>query len=107
MESMGNLRRTHYSADTLNAKLGEEVTVAGFVARQRDLGNLIFIDLRDVTGIVQLAFGDQTPRDLFEKAKTVHSEYTVIAKGFIRERSSKTDKIATGDLEIEDRKSVV
>ena len=43
MESMGNLRRTHYSADTLNAKLGEEVTVAGFVARQRDLGNLIFI----------------------------------------------------------------
>ncbi len=101
MESMGNLRRTHYSADTLNAKLGEEVTVAGFVARQRDLGNLIFIDLRDVTGIVQLAFGDQTPRDLFEKAKTVHSEYTVIAKGFIRERSSKTDKIATGDLEIE------
>ena len=101
METLGNLRRTHYAAEILNEKLGAEITVAGFVARQRDLGNLIFIDLRDVTGIVQLAFGDKTERALFEKAKGVRSEYTLIAKGVLRERSSKTDKIETGSLEIE------
>jgi len=97
---MGNLRRTHYAADLLGVSYGEEVTVAGFVARARDLGNLLFADLRDVTGIVQLAFDDRTEPDVFGKAKTLRSEYTLLARGIVRERSSKTDKVATGALEI-------
>ncbi|MEA4912719.1 MAG: aspartate--tRNA ligase, partial [Oscillospiraceae bacterium] len=101
MESMGTLRRTHYAADLLKTPVGAEITVAGYVARSRDLGNLIFIDVRDVTGLVQLAFGDSTPQELFNKAKAVKSENVVMAKGVLRERSSKTDKIATGAYEID------
>ena len=100
METMGTLRRTHYALDILKANVGDELTVAGFVARSRDLGNLIFTDLRDVTGIVQLAFDDETDRAVFDKAKKLRSEYTLIAKGVLRERSSKTDKIETGAFEI-------
>jgi len=100
MEIMGPLRRTHYALEILKSKIGDEVTVAGFVARSRDLGNLIFTDVRDVTGIIQLAFDDATEPGLFEKAKTLHNEYTLIAKGVVRERSSKTDKIPTGSIEI-------
>ncbi len=100
METMGSLRRTHYANDILSVKLGEDVVVAGFVARSRDKGGIIFTDVRDVTGIIQLIFDDETDRALFEKAKTLRSEYPVIAKGTVRERSSKTDKIATGALEL-------
>lgn len=100
METMGNLRRTHYALECLECEYGETVTVAGFVARSRDLGNLIFTDVRDVTGIIQLAFDDTTERALFEKAKTMRSEYPVIARGAVRERSSRTDKIETGSIEI-------
>ncbi len=100
MEIMGNLRRTHYSLEVLNVPFGGEVTVAGFVQRSRNLGNLIFTDLRDVEGIVQLAFDDETDRAVFEKAKTLRNEFVIIAKGAVRERSSKTDKIPTGDIEV-------
>ncbi len=100
MESMGNLRRTHYATEILNAKIGDEITVAGFVSRSRDLGNLIFTDLRDISGIVQLAFDDETERAVFANAKLLKSEYTIMAKGVLRERSSKTDKIETGAYEI-------
>ncbi|MEG2083669.1 MAG: amino acid--tRNA ligase-related protein, partial [Oscillospiraceae bacterium] len=100
METLGNLRRTHYALDTLKSRYGDEIVVAGFVARSRNLGNLIFTDVRDVTGIIQLAFDDSTERELFEKAKTLRSEFTLIAKGTLRERSSKTDKIPTGSIEV-------
>ncbi|MEG1181994.1 MAG: aspartate--tRNA ligase, partial [Oscillospiraceae bacterium] len=100
MDNMGNLKRTHYALDLLGESFGKEVTVAGFVSRSRNLGNLIFTDLRDVTGIVQLAFDDATARDIFAKAETIRSEYTLVAKGILRERSSKTDKIETGSIEI-------
>ncbi|MBR5502079.1 MAG: aspartate--tRNA ligase [Oscillospiraceae bacterium] len=100
METLGTLRRTHYAEQLINETLGKEVTVAGFVARSRNLGNLIFTDVRDVTGIVQLAFDDATDRAVFDKAKSIRSEFTLIAKGILRERSSKTDKIATGAIEV-------
>ena len=100
MDTMGNLRRTRYALDILTVEFGSEVTVAGYVARSRNLGNLIFTDLRDVSGIIQLAFDDSTERALFEKAATLKNEYTIIAKGNVRERSSKTDKIATGSIEV-------
>ena len=100
-EFMTGLRRTHYCGELRAENIGQTVTVCGWVQRQRDLGQLIFIDLRDRTGIVQLAFDDNTQRDIFDKAFTVRSEYVLCAVGTVRERSAKTDKIATGDIEIE------
>ena len=101
MDTMNGLKRTDYCG-TLNADfVGKEVTVAGWVQRRRDLGALIFIDLRDRTGVVQLAFDDNTDRTVFDKAFTVRSEYVLMAKGVVRERSSKNKDISTGDIEIE------
>ncbi len=101
MDTMNGLKRTDYCG-TLNAEfVGKEVTVAGWVQRRRDLGALIFIDLRDRTGVVQLAFDDNTDREVFDKAFTVRSEYVLMAKGIVRERSSKNKDIPTGDIEIE------
>jgi aspartyl-tRNA synthetase len=64
------------------------------------MGNLIFINLRDRTGLVQLAFNDETDRKVFEKAQSVHSEYVLMAKGEIRERESINQKLKTGTVEI-------
>ena len=101
MESMGLLKRTVYCG-TLGVKdIGKAVTVAGWAQRQRDLGSLIFIDLRDRTGIVQLAFDDKTDRNVFDKAFTVRGEYVLMANGTVRERSSKNAEIPTGEIEIE------
>lgn len=100
-EFMTGLKRSHYCGDLRITDVDKEVTVCGWVQRQRDLGQLIFIDLRDRTGIVQLAFNDSTDKEVFEKAFSARSEYVLCAKGIVRERSSKTDKVATGDIEIE------
>ncbi len=101
MDTMNGLKRSNYCG-TLNADfVGKEVVVAGWVQRRRDLGALIFIDLRDRTGIVQLAFDDNTDREVFDKAFTARSEYVLMAKGVVRERSSKNKDIPTGDIEIE------
>ena len=100
-EFMTGLKRTHYCGTLRAANIGEEVTVCGWVQRQRDLGQLIFIDLRDRSGIVQLAFDDNTDRAIFDKAFAARSEYVLCAKGVVRERSAKSNKIPTGDIEIE------
>ena len=100
-EFMTGLKRTHYCGTLRAENIGEEVTVCGWVQRQRDLGQLIFIDLRDRSGIVQLAFDDNTDRAIFDKAFTARSEYVLCAKGVVRERSAKSNKIPTGDIEIE------
>lgn len=99
-DSIKGLKRTDYCAKFNMANVGETVTVFGWVQRQRDLGNLIFIDLRDRTGIVQLSFNDQTDREVFAKAQSVRSEYVVAAVGTVAERESKNKEIPTGDIEI-------
>ncbi len=99
MDTMSGLKRTNYCAETEG--IGKEVVVGGFVQKIRDMGNLIFIDLRDRTGIVQLAFDDSTDRDIFEKASSCRSEYVLMAKGVVRERESKNPAIKTGDVEID------
>lgn len=101
MDKMTGLKRTDYCGVFTMADVGREVTVCGFAQRRRDLGSLIFIDLRDRTGIVQLAFGETTDREIFDKAFTVRSEYVLMAKGTVRERSSKNKEIPTGDIEID------
>lgn len=99
MDTMQGLKRTHYCGDVEG--IGNEVVVGGYVQKIRDLGNLIFIDLRDRTGIVQLAFDDATDREIFEKASSCHSEYVLMAKGVVRERESKNPAIKTGNIEID------
>lgn len=101
LDRLEGQKRTHYCGTLRRENEGETVTVCGWVQRNRDLGGLIFTDLRDRTGIVQLAFDDKTEKVLFDKASTLHSEYVVMATGTVRIRSSKNSEIPTGDIEIE------
>ncbi|MFI3141723.1 MAG: aspartate--tRNA ligase [Clostridia bacterium] len=98
---MTGLKRTNYCGDFTIDNVGQEVVVAGWVQRQRDLGALIFIDLRDRSGIVQLSFGESTDKEVFEKAFGARSEYVLMAKGVVKERSSKNKDIPTGEIEID------
>lgn len=100
METINGLKRTKYCGEFGIADVGEKAVVFGWAQRQRDLGQLIFIDLRDRTGIVQLAFDDTTDKDIFEKAFAVRSEFVLAAVGTVRERSSKNKDIPTGEIEI-------
>ena len=97
-----NDKRTHYCATLSAANIGERVTVLGWCQRQRDLGSLIFIDLRDRTGIVQLAFDDNTDREIFQKAFTTRSEFVLCAKGEVRARGegAVNPNLPTGEIEI-------
>lgn len=101
MDFMTGLKRTDYCGDLRIGDVGREVVVAGWVQRQRDLGALIFIDLRDRTGIVQLAFGENTDKEIFDKAFSARSEFVLMAKGVVRERSSKNTEIHTGEIEVD------
>jgi len=98
--SMKTSMRTNYCGTLRTENIGETVAVCGWVQRQRDLGQLIFIDLRDRTGIVQLAFDDSTDRAAFDTAFKARSEYVLRAVGTVRERSSKNKDIPTGNVEI-------
>lgn len=98
LDTMKGLKRTHYCAQVPNDP--QEVVVCGFADRVRDMGNLIFINLRDRTGIVQLAFNDATDKAVFEKAQTVKSEYVLMAKGSVQKRESVNKKLKTGEIEI-------
>lgn len=100
METMGTLRRTHYCGGLRAKDAGTQMTVAGSIAKCRNKGGVIFADLRDTTGILQLIFDDSTDKAVFEKASGLKSEYVVIAAGTLREREAKTDKLPTGDVEL-------
>ncbi len=95
-------KRTHYCAELTAENIGERVTVLGWCQKQRDLGALIFIDLRDRTGIVQLAFDENTDKKIFEDAFSVRSEYVLCAKGVVRARGegAVNHDIPTGEIEV-------
>ena len=95
-------KRTHYCGTLNEQNVGEQVCVMGWVQRCRDLGALCFIDLRDRTGLLQLAFDDDTDRAVFEKAKGCHAEYVVAAHGTVRARGegAVNKNIPTGGIEI-------
>lgn len=99
-ETIKGLHRTHYCGTLRESDAGKEVTLFGWVQRQRDLGQLIFVDLRDRSGIVQLTFDETTARPVFEKAFTVRSEYVLAARGTVRVRSAKNAELPTGDVEV-------
>ena len=95
-------RRTHYCGTITRDNIGERVSVVGWVQKQRDLGSLIFVDLRDRTGIIQLAFDDNTDRDIFDLAFGVRSEYVVAARGVVRPRGegAVNANMKTGEVEV-------
>ena len=100
-DNLKGLKRTHFCGALRAADIGKTVTLYGFAGKQRDLGALVFIDLRDRTGITQLAFDENTAAEIFEKAQSVRSEDVLAAQGVVRERSSKNKDIPTGDIEID------
>ncbi len=95
-------RRTCYCGEVAEEMIDSRICVMGWVQRRRDLGSLIFIDLRDRTGIVQLAFGDKTPADVFEKALSCRAEFVVCAHGTVVKRGGAVNtNLKTGALEID------
>ena len=100
MDKMGSLRRTHYSDQINESLVGQEIVVAGSIAKSRDLGGMVFADVRDTAGVLQLAFGDATPADVFSKATALRAEYVVMAKGTLRRRESVNKALPTGEFEL-------
>ena len=100
MENIHGFRRTGYCGEITNANLGQQAKITGWVQKVRNLGNLMFVDVRDRSGIVQLAFDDASDREVFEKAVTLRGEFVVAAAGTVRERESKNKDLANGDIEI-------
>ena len=100
METLKGLKRTHYCGDLRMDNVGEEVILNGWVQKKRNLGGLVFVDLRDIRGISQIIFDDDVSKDAFEKAEKLGSEYVIAVKGIVRERQAKNPNMATGDIEI-------
>jgi aspartyl-tRNA synthetase len=99
-ESMQGLHRSHRCTEVSNKNIGESVTVMGWVQKRRNLGSIIFIDLRDRTGILQLVF-DENDGEVFEKAKELRSEFVIAAEGKVRKRDGAVnEELATGDIEV-------
>lgn len=101
LDRMDGMKRSHYCGTLTKNEIGKEVVVCGWVQRQRDLGSLIFVDLRDRTGIIQLAFDEKTEKDVFSKASLLRSEFVCMAEGVVRMRSAINTEIPTGEIEIE------
>lgn len=99
-EKMGSLRRTIYCGEIREEHIGKEMVLCGFVQKQRVFKDLIFIVLRDRTGIGQLAFDSTTDKQVFEKAMEVRSEYVLMAKGIVKKRESINPNIPTGLVEL-------
>lgn len=93
-------KRTHLCGNLNIENVDEEVVLNGWVAKQRSLGGLIFVDLRDKTGIVQITFDDTIPKEVFEQAETLRSEYVIGIKGIVKERASKNPNLPTGEIEV-------
>ncbi len=93
-------KRTHMCGELRLADEGKEVVLNGWVAKQRSLGSLVFVDLRDKTGITQITFNEDIPAELMEQAKSLRGEYSIGVKGVVHERSSKNGNIPTGEIEV-------
>ena len=101
-ESMNGLKRTHRATEVSSENIGEVVTVMGWVQERRNLGSLIFVDLRDRSGILQLMFDEKNiGKEGFEKAGTLRSEFVIAAVGEVVKRSGAVNgNLKTGDIEI-------
>ncbi|ADU96630.1 aspartyl-tRNA synthetase [Thermovibrio ammonificans HB-1] len=102
LEHLGSFKRTHYCGEISEKDLGKDVKVAGWVDTTRDHGGVVFIDLRDRTGKVQVVFSPEISKELVEKAKKLRHEYVVAVEGEVRRRPEGTEnpKLKTGNYEI-------
>ena len=94
------MKRTNYCGQLNLDNLNEEVILKGWVQKTRDLGPLLFVDLRDKTGITQLVFKKDDNEDLYLRSKELKSEYVIGITGKVSERESKNPDIPTGDIEV-------
>ncbi|ONI38874.1 aspartate--tRNA ligase [Candidatus Epulonipiscium fishelsonii] len=96
------MKRTHYCTEVDNTIIGQQITVTGWVQRRRNLGQLLFVTVRDRSGLLQLAFGEQTDKKVFEIAEKLRTEFVIQASGIVRSRGADVNKsMATGDIEID------
>ena len=100
LDFLGNLKRTHYCGALRASDAGKSAVVLGWVARRRDLGNLLFLDVRDRTGIVQVVFNKETQSEAHAKAEHVRSEFVVGIEGSVVKREKSNPDLATGEVEI-------
>jgi aspartyl-tRNA synthetase len=101
-ESIYGLKRTHRCAELGTANIGQKVIVMGWTHKRRDLGGVIFIDLRDRSGLLQVVFNSEKNAEIFKKAETLRSEYVIAVTGEVVHRSPETvnPKIETGEIEV-------
>jgi aspartyl-tRNA synthetase len=99
-ERMGNLRRTHRCGELRTNHIGQEVILMGWVQKRRNLGGLIFADLRDTTGIVQVVFDNDVSEEAFGKAEKIRSEYVIAVRGKVFKRESINPELPTGEIEV-------
>lgn len=99
-EALGGLKRSHFCGNLREEQIGESVTLMGWVQKSRNLGSIVFVDLRDYTGIVQVVFDGDTDESIFEKATKLRSEFCVAVVGAVRMRSSINENIPTGKIEV-------
>ena len=98
---MSNIfKRTNMCGELNLTHMGSEVVLNGWIQKRRNLGGLIFCDLRDKTGIVQIVFNEDVPKELFERADGLRNEFVVGIRGVVKERQAKNKELATGDIEI-------
>ncbi len=101
-ESMQGLKRSHRCTELSNKNIGESVTVMGWVGRRRNLGSLIFVDLRDRSGILQIIFDEKDVKaEGFAKAETLRNEFVIAVEGRVQKREGAiNENLETGDIEI-------
>src|SRR5713226_6330166 len=100
LDSLGNLKRTHYCGELRAADDGREVVLMGWVHRRRDLGNLLFLDLRDRTGLVQIMFHVKHSPQAHEKTEVVRPEFVVAVEGKVARREKPNPGLPTGEVEV-------
>lgn len=97
---MNGMKRSIKCGNIREVNINETVTVMGWVQKKRNLGSLVFADLRDVSGLVQIVFDEEVNKDAFEKASQLKTESVISVKGTVRERESKNEVMLTGNIEI-------
>lgn len=101
-ESIYGLKRTHRCAELGLSEVGQKVTVMGWAQKRRDLGGVIFVDLRDRSGILQVVFNTEKGQEMFDKAESIRSEYVLAVVGEVVKRAPETvnPKLKTGEIEV-------
>ena len=100
LDFLGNLKRTHYCGELRAKDEGRDAIVMGWVARRRDLGNLLFLDVRDRTGIVQVVFNKETQPAAHAKAEQARGEFVVAVEGKVLKRQKANPELASGEVEL-------